>query len=255
MYGYIYKTTNLINNKIYIGQHKAKEFDPTYLGSGKIIILAINKYGKENFICELIEWCETQSKINSRERYWIKFYNARNKNVGYNLTEGGEGWKGLHHSELTKQKISESKMGCHPNRKYEVTEETRQKISKTLREKHQSSWNKGILMREESKQKLREANLGKKLSEETRQKMKGRKAWNKGIPMSDEAKQHLQEINLGKTVARRKVGQFNPDGTLVAIYISCADASRKTNISRPQITKCCLGYRKTASNYIWKYLD
>lgn len=51
MYGYIYKTTNLINNKIYIGQHKVKEekIDNSYYGSGKLIIQAIKKYGKENF--------------------------------------------------------------------------------------------------------------------------------------------------------------------------------------------------------------
>lgn len=88
MYGYIYKTTNLVNGKIYIGQHKADKFDITYFGSGKVLLNAIDKYGKENFICEILEWCETQSNTNSRERYWIKFYNSRDRNVGYNITEG-----------------------------------------------------------------------------------------------------------------------------------------------------------------------
>lgn len=221
MYGYIYKTTNLVNNKIYIGQHKADQFNVTYFGSGKSLLNAINKYGKENFICEILEWCETQSKINSRERYWIKFYNSRDRNIGYNITEGGEGWKGGHHSEYTKQKISKAKTGCHPNRDYVITEETRQKISRTLKAKHQSSWNKGVPMREISKQKLREVNIGKKLSEETKQKMKGRKAWNKGIPMTEEAKQHLREINTGKKsnmsidakqrMSRRFTGENNPN--------------------------------------------
>ena len=45
MYGYIYKTTNLINGKIYIGQHKSEEYDSSYYGSGKLIRRAIEKYG------------------------------------------------------------------------------------------------------------------------------------------------------------------------------------------------------------------
>jgi hypothetical protein len=53
--GYIYITTNLINNKKYIGQHKSKSFDLNYLGSGKLIVEAIKKYGKDNFKTEVIE--------------------------------------------------------------------------------------------------------------------------------------------------------------------------------------------------------
>ena len=49
----IYKTTNLVNGKIYIG--KDKNNNPSYLGSGKILKLAIKKYGKENFTKETIE--------------------------------------------------------------------------------------------------------------------------------------------------------------------------------------------------------
>ena len=57
MIGYIYKTTNLINGKIYIGQHKSSSFDTNYYGSGKLLIKALKKYGKENFKIELIEGC------------------------------------------------------------------------------------------------------------------------------------------------------------------------------------------------------
>ncbi len=48
MYGYIYLTTNLINKKKYVGQHKSSKFDERYKGSGKLIKKAFKKYGKEN---------------------------------------------------------------------------------------------------------------------------------------------------------------------------------------------------------------
>ena len=54
MYGYIYKTTNLINGKIYIGKHKSEKYDKNYYGSGKIISIAISKYDISNFKNELL---------------------------------------------------------------------------------------------------------------------------------------------------------------------------------------------------------
>ena len=55
MIGYIYKTTNLINNKIYIGKRQKQKFDAGYIGSGKKLKSAIKHYGKNNFKCEIIE--------------------------------------------------------------------------------------------------------------------------------------------------------------------------------------------------------
>lgn len=257
MYGYIYKTTNLINGKIYIGQHKANKFDTNYYGSGKYFCHALNKYGKENFKIELIEWCETQSQTNSRERFWIKKFNSRDKSIGYNITEGGDGWRGIHHTKLSKQKISKSKIGITPNREYlTLNNEIKGKISNTLKEYYKTHDNprKGIHLSDETKEKLRQANLGKTYSEEVRAKHK-LPAWNKGIPMTEEAKQHLREINTGKIVKRRTVGQYDMDNKLINTFISCTEASRKTGINRIRITKCCLGYIKSAGQYIWKYLD
>lgn len=51
MYGYVYKTTNLINGRIYIGQHKSNGLDEQYIGSGKILGIALKKYGRRNFVC------------------------------------------------------------------------------------------------------------------------------------------------------------------------------------------------------------
>ena len=108
MYGYIYKTTNLINGKIYIGQKASSLFlGEKYLGSGRYLNNAVNKYGRECFKVELLEWCEDSQQLNLREKYWIAYYDSRNFQVGYNISEGGEGgntWSA--HSEEDKKLIS-----------------------------------------------------------------------------------------------------------------------------------------------------
>jgi len=86
---YIYKITNKINNKIYIGKRISKR--KKYWGSGTLIKQAIKKYGENNFIFEIIENCENEKMLSEREIFWIKHFDSRNRIVGYNLAEGGEG--------------------------------------------------------------------------------------------------------------------------------------------------------------------
>ncbi len=117
MYGYIYKTTNTINDKIYIGQHKSTFFNPKYKGSGILIRRAFNEYGKNNFKVELIESCETQDEMNTKEIYYINLFNSMNKEIGYNITQGGQDrfFTGQTHTLETKLKMSEkAKQRPHP---------------------------------------------------------------------------------------------------------------------------------------------
>lgn len=90
MFGYVYITTNLVNGKRYIGKRSLPEFDVNYLGSGKLLKRAIKKYGKDNFKCEVIKWCETEEELNNSERYYIKEYNAQKSDMFYNISEGGD---------------------------------------------------------------------------------------------------------------------------------------------------------------------
>lgn len=83
----IYKTTNLLNGKFYIG--KDEKNNPNYLGSGKILKLALTKYGNENFKKEILEICESREILVDREKYWIESSSATT--LGYNITEGGTG--------------------------------------------------------------------------------------------------------------------------------------------------------------------
>ena len=113
MYGYIYKTTNLINGKIYVGQKMSDVFlKEEYLGSGRYFKNAVNKYGAENFKVELIEWCETSEILNEREKYWISYFNCRDHKIGYNIAEGGEGgdtWSHLSENDKIKGKNKRKK--------------------------------------------------------------------------------------------------------------------------------------------------
>lgn len=101
-YYYIYKITNKVNGKIYIGKRTTgtKPEEDNYLGSGKMIKWAINKYWKENFKKEVLELC-TKDNLSEREIYYIELYNCRNNEIGYNIIEGGYGVGDLCHDRKT----------------------------------------------------------------------------------------------------------------------------------------------------------
>lgn len=108
MYGYIYLTTNLINNKIYVGQHKSSTIYDNYLGSGVNFKKALKKYGRNNFKKEILTTCDNEEELNLKEMYYIELYNAKDITIGYNISQGGKErfFTGLKHSELSKQKMS-----------------------------------------------------------------------------------------------------------------------------------------------------
>lgn len=112
MYGYIYITTNLINGMKYIGKHKASRFDLTYKGSGKVLLRAFKKYGRENFSCQILEKqagintiCESLAELNEAEKFYIAYYNCVYDSAYYNLKPGGDGGC-LEQSDQTKEKLS-----------------------------------------------------------------------------------------------------------------------------------------------------
>lgn len=87
----IYKITNLINNKVYIGQSNNPErrFKQHCCNCEfSIISLSIKKYGKNNFSLKIIE--KDIQNFNEREKFWIQYYSSNNREFGYNITDGGE---------------------------------------------------------------------------------------------------------------------------------------------------------------------
>lgn len=107
----IYKATNIINNKIYIGQtvntlehRKNQHFNEAFNLRRKLVYFheAIRKYGKDAFVFEVIEEIDNIDELNKRESYWISFYKSTDKKFGYNLDSGGKNCKKSHE---TKAKI------------------------------------------------------------------------------------------------------------------------------------------------------
>ena len=167
MYGYIYITTNLVNGKKYIGQHKSEKFlGNSYLGSGIVLKESVRKYGKENFSVEMLEECYSIKELNSREVYWINFYEAVNSNVFYNLSGGGKGGGNIYSLTLEERLIiketqSKRMTGLHHSDK------TKEKISESLKGKR-----KGCTLKESTKKKMSEVRFGKTHKESTVQKYK-----------------------------------------------------------------------------------
>ena len=127
----VYKITNKLNNKHYIGitskgigarikEHiYTAERDPVFP-----IHRALNKYGKDNFTFELLDFsCNSWEELTEKEKYYINLYKSNDREFGYNLTEGGDGTVGYRHTEEAKIKMSVSSSGR------EVTEATRLKLS------------------------------------------------------------------------------------------------------------------------------
>jgi group I intron endonuclease len=86
---FIYLTTNKINNKKYVGY--CTRNDDSYMGSGKLIKAALNKYGKDNFERIILEECNSIEELSLAEKRWINHYDAVNSDEFYNLSEGGYG--------------------------------------------------------------------------------------------------------------------------------------------------------------------
>lgn len=143
-YHYLYKITNLINNKIYIGIHSTDKLDDNYMGTGKHILQAVKKYGKENFKKEILEWFDWKCEALNREAEIVnkEFIECNNT---YNIKLGGE--QALYFSEETKLKFGKHRKGV-------------------------SSWNKGLKGNNNPQSGYNHPMYNKKHTEKSLEKMK-----------------------------------------------------------------------------------
>lgn len=178
MFYTIYKITNILNGKFYIGKHETNDPDDRYYGSGVHLKRAIKKYGKENFTKEVLFVFDTEEEMNAKEKELVTEDFALLKS-NYNKGPGGEGgphFKGRKHSEETIQKIKLKR------KDQVVTNETRRKISESnlRRQRNGTLGMTGKTHSAETKKKI-----GLAVSEATKGKpkpwLKGRVPWNKKV--------------------------------------------------------------------------
>ncbi len=180
MFYTIYKVTNLLNGKIYIGKHQTKNLNDSYLGSGKLIKAAIRKHGKENFAKEVLFIFETELEMNEKEKELITEDFVLRKDT-YNAGIGGEGgphFKGKQHGYYMKE--------------INGSEDHRKKISDGLKKYYENGtvWNKGCNISEDQKKSISNKMVGRKHSDETKMKIKAARA---SQVISEETKKKMTE--------------------------------------------------------------
>lgn len=226
----IYKITNTINGKCYIGQSVNIERrwnehrSSSRLGSSSpLLYKAIRKYGLSKFIFEIVEECSIDL-LDNRETYWISKLNPE-----YNMTIGGVGTKGHIVSNETKQVLS--------NRSKQQWENMSEE-EKVLRIKNNLKGPRiGRKLSDETKLKLRNANLGKKYCDKTRKLH------------SLSAKKHM----LGNSNGNKSVVALLDDGVFAIEFPSIVTAANFFEVHPSCITKCLKGIQKHAAGCKWFY--
>lgn len=189
---FVYKITNNSNSKIYIGKTNDPEkrwYNHVYCAlvnkEKTYFYNAIRKYGAQNFLVEVIEKCPDEATVLERERYWIDLLQSNHRDIGYNMTDGGDGISGLKHSEETKKKIALAHLGK------TQSEETKIKMSEA---------HKGQVVLQETREKISQANsgenngmYGKTISDETRSKLSRFQSSRPRLPLVEEHKQRNRE--------------------------------------------------------------
>lgn len=214
---FVYKTTNLVNGKIYIGQHSTNNLKDNYKGSGKLLKSAILKYGEGNFTTQIIRFSKSRAELNKLEKELIKHYNSRCLDIGYNLHHGGFGGN-----------------SCVEVNQYSLNGEFIKK------------WDSII----EASQEL---NISTKAIQSC---AKGIKPTGGGfIWKRHEDNASCNDIDAYKSKCLKSINQYTLDGKYLKTWDSMVAVERETGISASNISKCCVGYESTyqTGGFAWRY--
>lgn len=235
--GWIYKITNKVNGKVYVGQTVQKNVKYRWKDHtrklnqnnhpNKHIQASWNKYGEENFVFEVIEEFnpEMNFDLNNLEKFWIKHYDSSNPEKGYNKTLGGDGSGTL--TEEAKQKLRQVNLG-----KVQSAETIAKRVEKLKGQKRTEEHCSNI-----SKSRLG-INKGVRVSPNTEFK-KGQEPWNKG----------LKNKQIGHN--RKKIRCLNND----KIYLSQNEAAIELGISSKHISSVCSGKRNHTYGFKFQYIN
>lgn len=217
-YKFIYKTTNNINGKIYIGQHITDRLNDGYKGSGIVIEQAFKKYGKHNFKMDILEFYEGDSKeeFNNLERSYIEKFDSINPEIGYNRTLCcGGGFLG---EEVYKKRV------------YRHSEEAKRKISIA---------NKGKVVLKESIEKMRKTKLGKINNNHKKKTIEERKK------------------RVISRKRERPILQYDLDGNFIREWGSVCEAGKFYGLcyGASGIRTACDNPNRTCKGFKWKYKE
>ena len=264
--GYIYKITNTVDGKGYIGvtiqtdaiQRFKKHIYAIYYGNGcPVLGNAVKKYGKEAFKFEILIICFDED-VYKYEQSYITKYNTMVPN-GYNVQEGGKlvcSFAGKKNTEENKELFRKNATEYH-NRP-EVKEMHRKRATET-----NARINMGEILRNSEKwqKAVAEGRIGGKSSNpETKKKIsEGLKAYYK---KNEEQIGDKKDIDVRKkhSIAMRKangrkVNQYSKENVFIASYDSIIEAAEKCNVNRISIQANAAGRTQTGHGFIWKYAD
>jgi group I intron endonuclease len=231
----VYKITNLVNGKCYVGQSRniewrkqchMRNYSDTHNG---YLSNAINKYGANNFSFEILEECATD-QLDELEKKYIKQYNSIKPN-GYNIESGG--WLLKKISEITKRKIGDAL--SRPVNQYSI-------LGKYINTFPSAQVITNMTGRKGDRSNIQMVCLGKK---KTALGFQWRYAECGNVDIAP-VENYRREKNA-------KVSQYTIDGKYVTTYKNRMEASKKTGITAFNIAVCLQGKSKTAGSFIWKY--
>jgi len=287
----VYKITNLINNKCYVGssinvkgrftQHK-NQLKKNKHHSIKLQ-RAYDKYGIENFTYTILEECSI-NEILIREQYYIDFFDCC-KN-GYNILPNAGHNLGMKHSDKTKDILRQKSIGNKSHFGIKQSEETKKIISEKLKginisdetKLKMSKSQKGRITSDETKLKLSILNKGKKMSDEAKLKIsiskKGKQQSketiekrvkkNTGQKRTDEVKLKMSKAMIGvkkrpmteeyKLLRSKKVAQISESGEIIKEFNSVKNCASYFNTKTNRIWEVLSGNKKSYKNNYFKYL-
>lgn len=149
---FIYKTTNLVNTKFYVGMHSTENLEDGYRGSGTILWHAIKKYGIENFVTEILQFFPDRSSLSDREKEIVNEDLLRDP-LCMNIKKGGlGGWYQLTSEEKISQHLKASTAGGRGHsQKMKTDPEYRAKFCEKVSKNNRERKGKGMFKNEHTK--------------------------------------------------------------------------------------------------------
>ena len=253
--GVIYKTTNLVNGKWYIGKDERNR--PWYLGSGILLRKAVQKYGKENFRKEILDNAKTKEDLAELEKKIITETNAVNDPMSYNLAAGGKGghsWGNYpeEYQQIIKQKMKKTEEEKEERRKFAIENNLAQYIIDG-RDKGRKIWWQSLTDEEKFQyQSSRSSGWWDKLTEEEQKSLSGIKRENTKKylkSLSDEDKKRRIENQRNKISKTYEL--ISPEGEIITTN-RLKETANEIKISYATLLISCKEKRQVKNGWICK---